>query len=106
MKKYYQINTVSKSVKPITLGQAAKKIVNRDFIAWYEDDEIVFIADCTEDERDIRDIILSKFLNHSSVETTLKYIGLDGKSETNYFQEFDDFFHRPEEITLRYIGAI
>lgn len=60
MKKYYQINTVSKLAKPITPNQAAKKIENRDFIPWYEEAEIAFIADCTEDENQIIDIICDK----------------------------------------------
>lgn len=60
MKKYYQINTVSKLAKPITSSQAAKKIENREFIPWYVDDEIVFIADCTDDEIKVENIVRNK----------------------------------------------
>lgn len=59
MQKYYQVNTISKSAKPISKNRAHAKIWNRDFIPWYEDDEFVFVADCSEEPSDVKAVVLN-----------------------------------------------
>ena len=84
MKKYYKINTVNKLAKPISEAKALRETMSREFIPWYENDEIVFIADLSEDYETVKKIVCNK----------LDEIHVTFDEECFYHEEsFDEVFY-------------